>query len=327
MSKHSIVCAGIDTSKDKLDVAVASVCTQLQVKNTAAGHAKLSTWLRKHEVERVGIEATGGYEQAVVTHLRRDGFVVIVLQPAQVHAYRRFRLQWAKNDKIDAALIAAVTAAMKTVRPPPDPRLQPFAVDLTVIEQITEDIARLKTRRAAGSCDARSRAFWKQEIARLKGIERKLLKELEAAIRAHDDLARLLDLIRSVDGVGLRTALIILVRMPEIGRLTRNVAAALVGVAPYDSDSGNHVGQRHIAGGRHRLRRALYAAALPAAFRWNAQLVAFYRRLTAAGKTHKEALVACARKLIIYVNTVVARGTPWRVHEVSNQPSLHPNAT
>src|SRR5207253_6307818 len=192
----------------------------------------------------------------------------------------------------------AVTAAIETVRLPPDPRLVSFAAELTVIEQITEDIARLKTRRAAGSCDERSRAFWKDEIARLKRLERTLLKALEAAIRAHDDLARLFDLINSVDGVGQRTALSILIRMPEIGLVTRNVAAALVGVAPYDADSGTHVGERHIAGGRQRLRKALYAAALPAAFRWNAQLKVFYRRLTAAGKSHKEALVACARKPI-----------------------------
>ena len=107
-------------------------------------------------------------------------------------------------------------------------------------------------------------------------------------------------------------ALAILVRLPEVGRLSRAEVAALSGLAPYDDDSGERAGARHIAGGRARLRRAVYAAALPAAFKWNPQIGALYRRLIAKGKPHKCALVACARKLIIYVNTVVERQTPWR---------------
>lgn len=99
--------------------------------------------------------------------------------------------------------------------------------------------------------------------------------------------------------------------MPEIGRITREQAAALAGLAPYDDDSGNLVGVRHIAGGRERLRGALYAAAFAAAFHWNTQLIALYKRLNRAGKLHKVALIACARKLLIFANTVVARGTPW----------------
>lgn len=137
-----------------------------------------------------------------------------------------------------------------------------------------------------------------------------------SAIRQYRDLAERLDLLNSIDGIGLPTAVAILVRMPEIGRVTREEAAALVGLAPYDDDSGKYVGLRHIAGGRERLRGALYAAALPAAHRWNPQLIALYQRLIAAGKKHKVALVACARKLLIFANTVVARGTPW-----SRQPS------
>jgi transposase len=145
----------------------------------------------------------------------------------------------------------------------------------------------------------------------LQGFERKELKALVAAIRHYPDLAERLALIESVDGVGLPTAVAILVRMPEIGRITREQTSALSGLAPYDDDSGDRVGARHIDGGRERLRKALYGAALPASFRWNAQLIAMYNRLIAAGKLHKVALVACARKLLIFVNTVVARGTPW----------------
>jgi len=310
MSKHSTICAGIDTGKRRLDVALDGSGEQLQVDNTPEGHAALSDWLRQHRTKRVGIEASGGYEWAVVAALRRQGFVVIVFQPAQVRAYAMFHLQRAKNDKIDAALIAACTAATKKIHSPPDPRLAAFAEPLTMIEQITDDTTRLKNR--CESCrDPRIRQLWKEEIARLKKLHRVELKTLVAAIRQHRDLAERLALIHSVDGIGLPTAVAILVRMPEIGRITREQAAALAGLAPYDQDSGDYVGVRHIAGGRERLRGALYAAALPAAFRWNPQLIALYRRLTAAGKLHKVALVACARKLLVFANTVVARGTPW----------------
>lgn len=311
MRKSSMVCAGIDTGKRKLDVALAAAPQRLQVDNTQAGHDSLSAWLRQHRVKRVGIEASGGYEAAVVTQLRGAGLIVIVFQPAQVRAYAKFHLQRAKNDKIDAALIAECTAAAKKIHAPADPRLAPFAEQLTLIEQLTEDIACLKTRRE--TCrDPRIRQHWKAEIARLKGLLRSELKALVAAIRCHPDLATRLDLIASVPGIGLPTAVAILVRLPEIDRVTREQAAALAGLAPYDDDSGEQIGARHIAGGRKRLRRSLYTAALAAAFHWNPQLQAFYQRLIAAGKTHKAALVACARKLLIYAVTVVQRGTPWQ---------------
>ncbi len=115
----------------------------------------------------------------------------------------------------------------------------------------------------------------------------------------------------SVEGVGEPTALTLLIRMPELGSLSREKIAALAGLAPYDHDSGRFKGQRRIAGGRARVRKALYAAAFPAAQRWNPQLVALYKRLREKGKEHKKALVACARKLLIMVNAVLSRGTPW----------------
>jgi transposase len=305
-----MVCAGIDTGKYKLDVAINGSAEQLQIDNTADGHAALSAWLKRHKVKRVGIEASGGYEQQVVARLRHDEFVVVVFQPVQVRAYAKFLLQRAKNDKIDAALIAACTAATKKTHAPPDPRLVPLAERMTLIDQFTDQIARFRNYRE-GSRDPRMRQLWKEQIAHFNRLLRAELKELVAAIRQHPDLAERLDLIESVDGVGLKTAVAILVRMPEIGRLTREQAASLSGLAPFDDDSGTHTGIRHIAGGRERLRGSLYNAALSAAFHWNPQLIAFYRRLTAAGRPHKYALVACARKLLIFVNTVVARGTPW----------------
>jgi transposase len=310
MAKHSTICAGIDTGKRKLDAAIEGHREQLQVENTPDGHKALVTWLQQHRVKRVGIEASGGYEQPVVAELRRKRFVVVVFQPAQVRGYAKFHLQRAKNDKIDAALIAACTAAVRKIHAAPDPRLLPFAEQLTMIDQIGEDIARLKNR--IESCrNAQFKKLWQEDIARLEQRQKAELKTLVASIRKHADLAKRLDLINSVDGIGLPTAVAILVRLPEIGQITREQAVALAGLAPYDDDSGEQVGVRHIEGGRKRLRRALYTASLAASFRWNKQLIQLYQRLTAAGKEHKRALIACARKILIFANTVVARGTPW----------------
>jgi len=319
MAKRITICAGIDTGKHKLDVAIDGSSEQLRVDNTAEGHRALAEWLKGHKVKRIGIEASGGYEQAVVAELRRRRFVVVLFQPKQVRAYGTFHQLLAKNDKIDAALIAMCTAAVRTIHPAPDPRLQPFAEHLTMIDQITEDIARMKNR--FESCrDTRIQGVWKAQIAFLAKSKRAEFKALLAAIRKHPDLAARLDLINSVAGCGLPTAVAVLIRMPEIGNVTREQAAALGGLAPYDDDSGNRTGARHIEGGRERLRRALYTAALAASFRWNPQLKALYSRLIAAGKCHKCALIASARKLLVTINAVVARGTPW-VAEASQRLS------
>jgi transposase len=268
--------AGIDTSKGKLDIAVHGRAEQWQVANTLPGWRILTNKLTKAGVSRVGIEATGGYECGAVQYLRAAGFTVQVLQPVQVKAFGRMHLRRAKNDALDAVMIAACTAALDQVRDAPDPRLAELAEQLTFLEQIEEDIKRFKTR-------------------------------LE-----HTSEPRLRRMV-----LGEITALAILIRMPELGRISREEAAALAGLAPFDNDSGQQKGQRRIAGGRARLRRSLYAAALPAAFRWNRALIALYQRLIAAGKAHNAALIACARKLLIYANTVVQRGTPWTERPVA----------
>lgn len=310
MSKRSTTCAGIDTGKYKLDVALHGRSDRLQVSNTAEGHEELFAWLRQHRIKRVGIEASGGYEQAVVWRLRRGGFVVVVFQPAQVRGYGRFHLKLAKNDKIDATLIAACTADTETIHASPDRRLADLAELQTQIDQIVDEMKRFKNFREACR-EAGLRQVWDDEIRRFRKLFRQRLKELVAAIRQHSDLAERLELIASIDGIALRTATAIVVRMPEIGKLSREQAGALAGLAPYDDDSGEHAGARHIAGGRKRLRKNLYNAAWIASLRWNPELIALYDRLRAAGKEHKVAVVACARKLLIFANAVVARGTPW----------------
>jgi transposase len=273
IGEHTMAVAGIDTGKDWLDVSVCGVSKTWRVANDEAGHAALLAELLDRGIERVGIEASGGYERDVVRHLRQGGLAVAVLQPRQVRAYADFRLRRAKSDPIDAALIATCTAALEDIRPAPDPRFETLAERLTMIEQIEEDLARAKIRLEAFR-QAELRERLRDDIRRHARERAQQLKQLLAAVRQEADLA---------------------------------------GLAPFDDDSGRHHGQRHIAGGRERVRKSLYAAALPAAFRWNPALVIFYGRLKAAGKPHKLALVACARKLLIFANAVLQRGTPWIV--------------
>jgi len=311
MTQTSTFTAGIDTSKYKLDIAIHDSGPVWQVKNTAPGWRFLGTELIKLGVTRVGIEATGGYEKGVVQHLRAKGLTVLVLQPIQVRSYARAHLRRAKNDHLDAVLIADCTAHLiDQPRVAPNPHLTALAGHLTYVEQVEEDIVRHKTR-LEHTDEPSLRRMVLADIAACKKRRADVMARIITALRAHPDLAKRFGLILSIPGIGKRTALALIIRMPELGQISREEAAALAGLAPYDDDSGKHRGPRHIAGGRARLRRSLYAAALPAAFRWNQALTGLYQRLHAKGRTHKASLIACARKLIVYANTVVARGTPW----------------
>jgi transposase len=310
MTQINITTAGIDTSKAKLDIAVHDRTERWQVGNTPSGWRTLVANLAKAGVTRVGIEATGGYERGVVEHLRTAGFTVLVLQPMQVKAFGRVHLRRAKNDALDAVLIAACAATLDQPRIAPDPRLAELAGYLTFLEQLEEDIARFKNR-LEHTEEPELRRLVNSDIKQLKERKVTKIRYIAKRLRAHDDLAKRFELVLSVPGIGERTALALVIRMPELGRISREEAAALAGLAPFDHDSGKYKGQRHIAGGRGRLRRSLFAAALPAAFRWNKALIDLYARLIAKGKAHNVALIACARKLLIYANTVVQRGTPW----------------
>jgi transposase len=310
MTQTNITTAGIDTSKVKLDIAVHGRTERWQIANTSPGWRALAANLAKVGVARIGIEATGGYERGVVEYLRATGFTVLVLQPIQVKAFGRVHLRRAKNDVLDAVLIAACAAAIDQPKIAPDPRLAELAGHLTFLEQIEEDIARFKVRLEHVD-EARLRRIVTSDIERLKARRATQIREIAKRLRCYSDLARRLDLVLSIPGIGERTALALIIRMPELGQVSREEAAALAGLAPFDDDSGTHRGRRHIAGGRGRLRRSLFCAALPAAFRWNRALIALYARLIARGKAHNSALIACARKLLVYANTVVQRGTPW----------------
>jgi transposase len=311
MAPCNMIAAGIDVGKARLDAQVHGCASRFGAANSKAGYDTLIAWLTGQGVTRIGLEASGGYERGPAEALRKAGFEVALLQPRQVRAFAVYRLKRAKNDAIDAGLIARCTAELESVRAPRDPRLAALDEHLRLVEQIEADLARMKTRREAYRA-ARLQRWIEQEAARL---ERRLAAELALlakAILAQRDLAERLQLIESVDGVGRRTAITLLILMPELGDISREAAASLAGLAPFDNESGERKGQRKIAGGRSRVRRALYAAALPASFRWNQSLVDLYKRLREKGRPHKQALVACARKLLIFVNTVLARGSAWQ---------------
>jgi transposase len=303
-------CAGIDVSKAWLDIAVLKTNSVNRFANSAAGHADLIASLRKQGIRRVGLEATGGYEQDIVLALRTAGLEVHVFQPKQVKAYGVFRRQRAKTDRIDARLIAAATAELDDVRPAPDSRFHGFSMLLTLIDQLNEDVTRTKTR-AEHAKEPLVRAYHAAELKRLRLALRQTYTELANRIKAHADLKERLALIESIDGIGERTALALLIRMPELGIISREQAAALVGVAPITRDSGQSAQERHIEGGRMRIRTALFACT-QAAIQWNEALKDFYGRLMRNGKHHRAAIIACARKLTIFVNTVLKRQTKWQ---------------
>lgn len=310
MEQTITVAGGVDIGKAYLDLAVMPSGQHCRVSNDEAGWRQAVTWFAVAGVARVGVEASGGYERGVAQAMRQHGLVVNLYQPMQVRLFARMKLKRAKNDRLDAQLIAAFTVQHSQDRAARDGRLQALADHLVFIEQVGQDIARLKTR-LEHSRDPRIAGQIRADIAALKLRQRRERALLQASVRQCPARARRLDLLLSIPGIGLPTALALLIGMPELGRISREQAAALIGLAPFDRDSGQHKGRRHIAGGRARPRSAVYAAALPAAYRWNSQLVTLYKRLTKAGKPHKVALVACARKLVIFANTVLQRDQPW----------------
>ena len=305
------VCTGIDVGKQWLDCAIANHKDARRFANSEDGHKELLNWCLGHGVERAGLEASGGYERGILRALRQGGMKTVLFQPMQVRHYAKFIGLKAKTDAIDAGVIALCTLATRDAQEPPAPYHADLAQFVTRLEQVEADMVRCKTRRE-GFTVASLQQQLDEEYASLKRKRTLLLKALSAEVATHDDLQARLALILSVPGVGLRTALALLILMPELGTISREQAASLLGVAPFDRQSGKHDGSRHIAGGRTRPRRSLYAAALPAAFQHNQALIDLYKSLSSRGKTHKQALIACTRKLVIFVNTVLARGTPWK---------------
>jgi transposase len=307
--QHSSKIGGIDVGKRWLDAAVLGQEDGLRVANSAAGFTEIVAWLRAREVGRVGLEATGGYERGVRGALEQASFEVVVHQPLEVRRFAQLKRRRAKNDRLDAQLIAAATAQVDTVRAAQDRRLVELAERLTAYERLTDQAAQLKTFLESVTLKDVV-AIVRGQIRGLERTKAKLAADILARIKAAPDLLARFRLLTSLPGVGAIVAATLLIRMPELGALRRGQAASLVGVAPFDRDSGQWKGLRFISGGRSRPRRMLYLAALQAK-RCSPTLKAFADGLTARGKPPKLVLVAVMRKLIEAANLVLERGQPW----------------
>ncbi len=301
--------AGIDVGKRHLDVSVHGAGDAIQVTNDVAGIEGLLTWLKARDVVRVGMEATGGYQQCVRQALGVAGFEVVVHQPAQVRAFAVFKGLKAKNDRKDAALIAAATAQSDAVLAANDPLIVELAERLTAYEQASERLAAQKIQMEHVTLKDLRRDLAGQ-IAQAERFKARLLERVATLIKSRPDLAERYRLALSLPGVGPVVAANLVVRMPELGAMKPGQAAALLGVAPFDRESGQHKGKRFITGGRSRPRRMLYIAAL-AARRCDPGFKTLAERLAAKGKAPKVILVAIMRKLIEAANLVLARGVAW----------------
>jgi transposase len=307
--------AGIDVGKRGLDVAVHGLEDDLRVENGPAGFNELIAWLKAREVGRVGLEATGGYERGVRAALAEAGFEVVVHQPLEVRRFAQLKRWRAKNDRLDARLIAAATAQTEAVKAAQDPRLVELGERLTVYEQITDQIVELKTFLESITLKDLA-SLLRTQIRSLERVKARLSLDVLRRIKAEADLLARFRLLLSLPGVGPIVAASLVIRMPELGAMKRGQAASLIGVAPFDRDSGQWKGLRFISGGRARPRRMLYLAAL-AAKRFDPGLKAFADGLLTRGKPAKLVIVAVMRKLIEAANLVLSRGQPW----------LHPAAT
>ena len=307
--KRNTKCGGIDVGKRWLDAAVHGLSETLRVGNDAEGIARLIAWLEGHGARRVGLEASGGYERLVRSALEAAGFEVVVHQPIEVRLFARLKRLKAKNDRLDAALIAAATAQVDAVKAAADPRLQELAERLTAYEQVTDQLAELKTAMEQVRLKDVAADFARLMSA-LAELKQKLLRQVIAQIKAHPDLLARYRLLLSLPGFGPAVSASLVVRMPELGQMHHGQAASLLGVAPFDRDSGQFKGMRFIFGGRTRPRRMVYLAALSAK-RWDPTFKAHADRLLARGKAAKVVIVAVMRHLIEAANLVLARGQPW----------------
>lgn len=311
-SEHSMAVAGVDVGKLKLDVAVHGLEELFEAPNTAAGFDQVIAWLRARHVSRVGLEATGGYERGVRAALEQAGFEVVVHQPIEVRLFAKLKRRRAKNDRLDARLIAAATAQVEAVKAAQDPRLAELAQRLTTYEFVADKLAEMKTHLESVTLKDDVKDI-RTLIGASERVKAKMAAEIVRRIKAEPDLLSRFQLLLSLPGVGPIVAATLVVRMPELGAMRRGQAAALLGVAPFDRDSGQWKGLRVIGGGRSRPRRMLYLAAL-AAKRSDPGLKAFAQQLLARGKKPKVIVVAVARKLVEAANLVLTRGQPWVRH-------------
>jgi transposase len=303
---ESLVYVGMDVAKATLDLyAPHSPSPQARsFANDRAGHRALARWLRKLGAVQVVCEATGGYERAALDALRAAGLAVSVVNARQVRDFARAQGRLAKTDRLDAAVLAEFGRCLQPAITP-----APSAAQRQLAELVARRTQLLALRTAEHNRleHATHPAIRGQLQRHLAGLARQL-EQLDAwlseLVAGEEPLAQKVARLCLVRGVGRITAMVLLATVPELGTLNRRQAAALVGVAPFNRDSGPRRGHRLIAGGRAAARRALYMAGLVAAFA-NARFKVFYQRLVAEGKPPKVALVAVMRKLIILLNHIL----------------------
>ena len=311
------VYVGIDVAKAELVLDTRPTPAPWTATNDAAGLRVVVARLTTLAPTLIVLEATGGYELALVAALAAAGLPVVVANPRQVHDFARATGQLAKTDRIDAGVLALFAERVRPdVRPIADEALHALDALLTRRRQLLEMLQAERNRlgQALGRHARPVRQSLKQHVAYLERELRVTDTELERRVRESPAWREHEDLLRSVPGVGRVTALTLIGELPELGRLSRKQIAKLVGVAPMARDSGTLRGRRVIGAGRASVRAVLYMAALVATRR-NPVIRAFYQRLLAAGKPKKLALTACIRKLLTILNAMVRSRTPWQAQE------------
>jgi len=301
---------GIDVSMDRLDVMVMPDRSGFSVKNNAAGWAELIERLRCSSLTAIGIEPSGGYERGIVRALLAAGLSVRRINPNKLRQFARARGVLAKNDRLDARLIAEYVAIMPTRIVQSDPAAQRLAEVVIMRRQLCDEHVMVENQ-ATHVEDAMLRRLNKRRLARLEADIRLLDKRLAEIVAADPALAHRYQLLISMPGVGPVLAFTLIALLPELGQMSRKQIAALVGLAPYDFDSGKLRGHRSIYGGRMPVRNVLYMAALSAC-RYNPALKTFHRRLAAADKRSKVVIVAVMRKMLTTLNAMVRDQATWQ---------------
>ena len=300
---------GIDVSAATLDVACLPAGQHWQAANTPAGHAALLPHLQPLTPARIVLEASGGYERAVLAALAEAALPVVRINPRQGRAFARATGHLAKTDRLDAALVARYGQVLAPpVRPVPEAARQELRA-LVERRQVVV-AARAGERQRRGQASGVGRTSIDAHIAWLSEQITALETAIQQALAAQPTWAATVALVQTVPGIGPITAATLVVALPELGQLDHGPLAALVGVAPHPQDSGQHRGRRRIWGGRATIRRVSYMATITA-LRHNPVLIAFHARLRAAGKPPKVAIVACLRKLLTILNAMVRDGRGW----------------
>jgi transposase len=308
-----VVNVGIDVSKDTLDVATTQD-ERLTCANDDEGFIALIAWLHSRAPERIVLEATGGYEAALAAALAAASLPVIVVNPRPVRDFAKALGRLAKTDAIDARVLALFAATIRPeLRPLKDAQTQELEALLTrrrqLLAMLVAERQRLSLAPTAIRPDINAHIAWL--VKRVKDSDRGLMQAIRSSPLWCEQAAQW----RAVEGVGQQMVLSLCALLPELGTLKRKPLAALVGVAPFNCDSGTFRGKRRCFGGRAELRCVLYMATLTAT-RCNPVIKAFYQRLLAVGKPKKVALTACMRKLLTILNAMTRDHAQWNPNTI-----------